>query len=294
MSFLNILSFLATHPLGGRGAIGRFFRWQVASRLLPGPFIIPFVGGTSLVVERGMTGATGNYYCGLHEFEDMAFVLHALRPGDLFVDVGANIGSYSILAASTGASVIAFEPVPATFQRLERNIHFNRFSELIDARNEGVAAKPGSLPFTVGLDTVNHVLRPGESGTAVDLPVVTLDDALASRQPVVVKIDVEGLETEVLAGAERLISGKEPIALIVEMNGSGAVYGHSDARVLERLRERGFSPCRYDPFNRQICPLQADQSERAIQGNLLLIRSVAEFQRRTETAPVRSVGTRLL
>lgn len=160
MSFLNILSFLATHPLGGRGAIGRFFRWQVASRLLPGPFIIPFVGGTSLVVERGMTDATGDYYRGLHEFEDMAFVLHALRSGDLFVDVGANIGSYSILAASTGASVIAFEPVPATFQRLERNIHFNRFFELIDARNEGVAAKPGSLPFTVGLDTINHDLRP--------------------------------------------------------------------------------------------------------------------------------------
>lgn len=46
-----------------------------------------------------MTGATGNWYCGLQEYEDMSFVLHALRPGDLFVDVGANIGSYSILAA---------------------------------------------------------------------------------------------------------------------------------------------------------------------------------------------------
>jgi hypothetical protein len=47
----------------------------------------------------GMTGATGNLYVGLHEFEEMAFLLHFLRPGDLFADVGANVGSYTILAA---------------------------------------------------------------------------------------------------------------------------------------------------------------------------------------------------
>jgi hypothetical protein len=46
------------------------------------PVIVPWVGGTSLVIETGMTGATMNFYCGLHEAADMAFVLHSLRPGD--------------------------------------------------------------------------------------------------------------------------------------------------------------------------------------------------------------------
>jgi hypothetical protein len=43
-----------------------------------------------------MTGATGNVYYGLHEFQDMAFVTHYLREGYLFADIGANIGSYSV------------------------------------------------------------------------------------------------------------------------------------------------------------------------------------------------------
>jgi len=83
-------------------AIGRVIRWQLASRLMPGPITLPYVNGTYLFATRGMTGATGNWYCGLHEYEDMSFVLHTLKPGDLFVDVGANIGSYSILAAGGG------------------------------------------------------------------------------------------------------------------------------------------------------------------------------------------------
>ena len=63
-----------------------------------------------------MTGATGNIYTGLHEFEDMMFLLHLLRPGDIFVDAGANIGSYTVLASAVvGAKSISFEPVPPLF-----------------------------------------------------------------------------------------------------------------------------------------------------------------------------------
>jgi len=69
---------------------------------MPGPIALPFVGGSVLLAIRGMTGASGNWYCGLAEFEDMALVLHALRPGELFVDIGANVGAYSVLAVSGG------------------------------------------------------------------------------------------------------------------------------------------------------------------------------------------------
>jgi hypothetical protein len=63
------------------------------------PVVVPFVGDTRLLVARGMRGATGNVYVGLHEFEEMAFALHALRPSSRFIDVGANVGSYTVLAA---------------------------------------------------------------------------------------------------------------------------------------------------------------------------------------------------
>jgi hypothetical protein len=61
---------------------------------------------------KGLTGATGNWYCGLDAFEDMAFLLHFMREEDLFVDVGANIGSYTILAGNeVGAETIEIEPI---------------------------------------------------------------------------------------------------------------------------------------------------------------------------------------
>ncbi|WP_017364163.1 hypothetical protein, partial [Methylococcus capsulatus] len=106
MGILNTLSFLLNHPLSqGRKlpALARFVRWQLGSRLLPGEVVCPFVNDACLVVRPGMTGATGNLYVGLHEFEDMAFLLHYLRPEDLFVDVGANVGSYTVLAGGASA-----------------------------------------------------------------------------------------------------------------------------------------------------------------------------------------------
>lgn len=122
MDLLRLITFVWNHPLNAGGrlqALGRVVRWQLASRLMEGPIAIPFVEGTSLFAMRGMTGATGNWYCGLHEVRDMAFVLHLLRSGDHFLDVGANVGSYAILACgAAGARVTAVEPIPETFAHL--------------------------------------------------------------------------------------------------------------------------------------------------------------------------------
>ena len=68
---------------------------QIGSRLVPGPVLVPFVDSCSLFAQAGMTGITQNIYVGLAEFREMAFLLHVLRPDDLFVDVGANIGTWA-------------------------------------------------------------------------------------------------------------------------------------------------------------------------------------------------------
>lgn len=118
MWLFNTIKFIINHPLNQEnklGAIIQFARWQVGSRLVPGAIIYDWVNGSRFLVKNGETGLTGNIYTGLHEFQDMAFLLHFLRSEDLFVDVGANVGSYTILACSAiGARGIAFEPVPST------------------------------------------------------------------------------------------------------------------------------------------------------------------------------------
>jgi hypothetical protein len=91
--------------------------------MYPDGIIVPYVLETKLLIKRGMHGATGAIYTGLQEFEDMAFLLHFLKPEDTFIDIGANIGSYSILAGGVSkANVICVEPIPQTFKSLLLNI----------------------------------------------------------------------------------------------------------------------------------------------------------------------------
>ena len=62
------------------------------------PVVVNYINDSRLLVQTGMTGATGNIYTGLHEFEDMGFALHFLQEGDYFIDLGVNVGSYTVLA----------------------------------------------------------------------------------------------------------------------------------------------------------------------------------------------------
>ena len=144
--------FIRTHPLGKRHTLRArksWLGWQLRSRLSPGSLVVPFVGETKLLVHRGMHGATGNINCGLHEFEDMAFLMHYLRPGDLFVDVGANIGSYTVLASGQcRARTIAIEPVAHAADILWANVELNSLQALVRlerciARNCSCECRPG-------------------------------------------------------------------------------------------------------------------------------------------------------
>jgi hypothetical protein len=65
-------------------------KWQIGSRLVPGEVIYQWVNNSKIVACTEEEGVTGNIYCDLHKFPDMAFLLHVLREEDLFVDIGAN------------------------------------------------------------------------------------------------------------------------------------------------------------------------------------------------------------
>jgi len=233
MALLNNYRFIANHPLTRDRKISafiRWLRWQIGSRVLGWPVAVPFVNNTRLLAKSGMTGATGNIYCGLHEFEDMGFVLHFLRPGDLFVDIGANIGAYSILASVTGAHMISFEPVPATFEAFLDNIHLNRLETHVDTRSQAVGRASGVLEMIADQDTTNQALRAEDhyTGKTIRVPVVTLDEALQNKMPKLIKIDVEGFETDVLAGAVKTLANPELRAVVMELNGSGKRYGYDE------------------------------------------------------------------
>lgn len=261
---------------------------------MSGKVAVPFVGSTRLLVGAGMTGATGNIYCGLHEFEDMGFVLHALRPGDCFVDVGANVGAYSVLAAGAcGASVVACEPVPAAYGHLTDNLRLNDLGSRVVARNVAVGASVGTVRFTDSLDTVNHVLSEVESRETggVTVPVDTLDNLLQGLSPKVMKIDVEGYEAEVIKGGRRTFHDPGLLAVLVELNGSGARYGFDEDRIRAELVAAGLAPCSYNPLKRDLI---FSNEKAGCSGNTLFARDVAEVRERVCSAPHFAVHGRLV
>jgi hypothetical protein len=80
--------------------------------------VVPFIEDTTLIFKGGMDGRRADIAVGLFEFEEMAFVLHALREEELFVDVGANIGIYTVLAAGGGCIL----PVPGAGARYVQTV----------------------------------------------------------------------------------------------------------------------------------------------------------------------------
>jgi FkbM family methyltransferase len=259
MKLLRVLRTIRLHPLNrGKtfGAFLRLIRWQLAARLLPeAEFSLPFVNDSRLLMTRGMAGATGNFYCGLHEQDEMGFALHVLRRGDVFVDIGANVGSYTVLAAKLGARVVAVEPIPATFDHLVANVRLNGLESLVTAHRVGLSDRNGTLRFTTDHGTINHVLAATENLAGTDIEVVTLDSILAGVSPALIKIDVEGHELAVLNGAGRTLGSPSLLAVIMETNGSGLRYGISDAQLYELMEARGFAPYTYTAMTRELMPL---------------------------------------
>ena len=287
LNTINIIKFITTHPLNRDHklqAIIRFAKWQIGSRLAPGVIAFDWINGSKFLVRAGETGLTGNIYTGLHEFPDMAFLLHVLRKEDLFIDVGANVGSYTILACSAiGARGYAFEPVPRTYKRLVDNIRLNHLENRVECLNIGVGREQGRLAFTSHMNTENHALASGEQGDgAIDVEVSTLDAVLRDESPALMKIDVEGFETPVLEGAVETLKKPTLHSVIMELNGCGSRYGFDESRILKTMLDHGFKTFSYNPLDRTLVNLQGKNLK---SGNTLFIRDESAVLERLKNSP---------
>jgi FkbM family methyltransferase len=218
-----------------------------------------------------MTGATGNIYAGLHEFADMMFPLHFLREGDLFLDIGANIGSYTVLASGVcRAATWAFEPDPNTLRHLKRNIAINELGGLVTVYECALGPTQGEVPFTVGLDTVNKVAAANDKNVRI-VHQEQLDNLIGASQPIMIKMDVEGSEEHVLRGAEALLAN--PCLKVIELETVTPEINHM---MLSNQFERAY----YDPFIRRLDREPVDPKS----SNPLFIRDRPVVETRLVTA----------
>jgi FkbM family methyltransferase len=151
-------------------------------------------------------------------------------PGAVCLDVGANLGFFSVLMAQAGAGkVYAFEPFPLAYELLRRNIAENRFAERIVPLSIAAAERNGaaSICFAPGVNNSNHggMFVPASDNSAIarahsEVAVETarLDDLVPDDAPVsLVKMDIEGSELRALRGMQRILARDRPV-IVLEFN----------------------------------------------------------------------------
>jgi FkbM family methyltransferase len=293
MGLLATLRFIWNHPIASQRrtqAIKRYVWWQLGSRLSPGPIVVDFVNDARLVVRPHMRAATGNVYVGLFEPEDMSFVLHALRPADVFVDVGANVGSYTVLASrGVGARCVAFEPVPSAFAALLDNVSLNGVADRVELHREAVGDESAKVAITLDYDALNHVTKGEHHGVNVlQVDMLALDSLASVRDACIVKIDVEGFERSVLQGARAVLANPKLLAVVMETH---TAFGERNAAAHELALELGLSPYTYAPFERRLISLGRDYKPDA---NTIYVRDLDALRERIRTGPTfNTLGLRM-
>lgn len=160
------------------------------------------------------------------EPETVAWLRRTLRPGDLIFDVGANVGAYSLIAAALEphAKILAFEPVAATYASLCENIALNELSNRISPLAVALGDRQGLLSFGMGSHSRGAAGHGGLHATGADAVTVlgaTVDGflrAIAIGCPTHLKIDVDGSEHLVLAGAIESLRDPRMRTVLVEVD----------------------------------------------------------------------------
>lgn len=259
------LDWLRAHPLTKRHPLrtwARWIYWQLRQRMTERPKLMTASNQTRLWIYPH-EGLTGFWYLNLPDYEEMLFLRHYLRADDVFYDIGSNAGGFAVYAASFGCRVVAFEPIPHAFARLQENAAVNRPGCLIEPVNAALGSGPGTLEMTTAFGTGNHVLNEGESEPSVRVRVTTLDEFIRSRPyPRFLKIDVEGHELEVLLGASNLLASASLDGLMVETFRSHNWQLPKLQQLEKLLQSHGFMPYRYDPeMNTIISLVRPDEGD---------------------------------
>lgn len=179
-------------------------------------------------------------------FHEARFYRQFIRPGDLVFDIGANEGSKTAAFLRLGARVIAVEPNPACIAQMRRRESRNISEARIVVEQVAVGAEKGRLIFQTGADDSTITSASPEFvaaseaanlafGNTFDAPVVTADDLIQKHgEPQFVKIDVEGMDPQVLGGLHF-----RPRALSFEFNTAPSLFPNT-TRCLHEVERLGF------------------------------------------------------
>ncbi|MBS0537237.1 MAG: FkbM family methyltransferase [Proteobacteria bacterium] len=246
-----------------RGAL-----WEAAKQQgAPFSLHLPWYDNTTVDVTLGNDNSLCLYVCGTFEPNEFAFLEGFLKPGMVFVDVGANDGYYTLFAArrvGSGGKVVAVEPSTRERINLRRNLAQNGLDN-VSVVPAALGAAPGDadLHLAQGVHSGHNTLGKfaHDDVTAVNLErvsVKTLDKVAAElnlQKVDFVKVDVEGAEASVVAGARTTLATMRPVMLLEINDGALCAQGIGAEALLEYLRrEFGYETLVFSPDTGRLEP----------------------------------------
>ncbi len=171
------------------------------------------------------------------EPETAAWINQNVKPGDVFYDIGANVGAYSFVAmekTNRNCKVYAFEPSFSNFNELSQNIFLNQYQEKIIPLHIALSDKTSLFPFyysDIKTGSAGHALKNPVDETGKNMqpvfiqPIIsyTLDEFIEKfkiEKPNLIKIDVDGAEMDILKGAEKTLREPNLKSVLIEINES--------------------------------------------------------------------------
>ena len=227
-----------------------YLAWQSYPFIAPTVFGAKIAGNTMDIIQQYL------YYFGVWEPQLTWWITQTLQPGDTFIDVGANIGYFSLLASplvGEAGAVVAIEASPQTFGLLDNNLALNhvtnvRALNVAVSNHQGVAQVFRGYASNIGLTTIVTEAHLPYECDIVTAPLGALLLPAEHQNARVIKIDVEGAEWAVAAGLAPLLSGsRADLEVVVEIDPVPlARQGKSPSEVMQIFLEAGFHAYRLE------------------------------------------------
>jgi FkbM family methyltransferase len=271
---LKTINYILSHPNCQQQkmrSISRFIGWQIHKRLTNNYQDLQLLPDVRLRCYPDSYSAAAVLYCGLYDRDEMNFLLRYLRPEDSFLDIGANIGVYTLLAASKIKSgfIYSFEVLPKNYARLQENLKLNQFDR-VKTYEVAIADFTGEISLNLAEGDSMPFITSNANDKTIKVPTDTLDNLLKDRpldNLTLAKMDIEGAEILAFQGAKKmLLEQQRPYVWILEINNAVNNFGHQKQDVANLLKDYGYGLYVYDVDTNKLNAVEVDRR----QGNNVL------------------------